>query len=72
VPEHHFDYQGKEALNFQIIALIATLLCILGFCLAPFLIAGVQIVRIVFSIIATVKSNQGIAYRYPLPFRLIK
>jgi hypothetical protein len=63
--------QGKEALNFQIVATVATFLCFFGFCLAPFLILGVQIVRIVFSIIATVKSNQGIPYRYPVTLRLI-
>jgi len=36
------------------------------------LISAVQITRIVFSIIATVQANQGIAYRYPVTFRLIK
>src|SRR3954471_21705326 len=66
------DDQGKESLNFQIVALIATAACLLGFCLAPILIAIVQITRIVFSIIGTIKSNQGIAYRYPVTFRLIK
>ncbi len=66
------DDQGKESLNFQIVAMIATFACLLGFCLAPILIAAVQITRIVFSIIATVQSNKGIAYRYPLTFRLIK
>jgi uncharacterized Tic20 family protein len=66
------DDQGKEALNFQIVALIATFVCFLGFCIAPFLIIAVQITRIVFSIIATVKANQGIAYRYPITFRIIK
>jgi uncharacterized Tic20 family protein len=66
------DDQGKEALNFQIVALIATFACLLGFCIAPILIAIVQITRIVFSIIGTVQANKGIAYRYPLTFRLIK
>jgi uncharacterized protein len=66
------DDQGKEALNFQIIALIATFCCLLGFCFAPLLIAAVQVTRIVFCIIATVQANQGVAYRYPLPFRLIR
>ena len=66
------DDQGKESLNFQIIALIATAACLLGFCIAPILIAIVQITRIVFSIIGTIKANQGIAYRYPVTFRLIK
>src|SRR4051794_22840279 len=36
--EHPFiDDQGKEALNFQIVAMLATFACLLGFCLAPFL-----------------------------------
>lgn len=68
----YVDEQGKESLNFQIVCLIATFACLLGFCLAPFLIAAVQIFRIVFSIIATVKTSKGEAYRYPVTFRLIK
>jgi uncharacterized Tic20 family protein len=66
------DDQGKEALNFQIIMLIATFACFLGLCLAPFLILAVQITRLILGIIGTVKCNSGVAYRYPLPFRLIK
>ena len=69
------DDQGKEALNFQIVASIATAACFLACCLPPvavLLISAVQITRIVFSIIATVQANQGIAYRYPVTFRLIK
>jgi len=66
------DDQGKEALNFQIVALIATVACVFGFCLAPFLIATVQITRLVFCIIATIEANKGVAYRYPLTLRLIK
>ena len=66
------DDQGKESLNFQIFTLIVTLLCFIGLCVAPFLIAAVQIARLVFCIIATVKANEGIAYRYPINFRLIK
>lgn len=63
--------QGKEALNFQIVAAVATILCFFGLCLAPFLILAVQIVRIVFSIIACIKASQGIPYRYPLTLRLV-
>jgi len=66
------DDQGKEALNFQLTALIATVACMFGFCLMPFLLAAVHITRLVFSIIATVKANQGIAYRYPVTIRLIR
>jgi uncharacterized Tic20 family protein len=66
------DEQGKEALNFQITAMLATFCCFIGFCLAPLLIATVQITRIVFSIIASVKSSSGELYRYPVTFRFIK
>jgi len=70
------DDQGKEALNFQITLIIAylamfVLSCItLGFA-AP-LIFILFIVDIVFCIIAGMKANDGVAYRYPLTIRLIK
>jgi uncharacterized protein len=69
------DDQGKESLNFQIAAALATLVCIpliWLFCLGAILIPAVQITRIVFSIIGTVNANKGVAYRYPLNLRLIK
>ena len=68
------DNQGKEALNFQITVAIAIvvswLLCFacIGFVLLPL----VGIADIVFCIIATVKANSGVAYRYPVSIRLIK
>ena len=68
------DNQGKEALNFQITVAIASivsgLLCFacIGFVLLPL----VGIADIVFCIIATVKANSGIAYRYPVSIRFIK
>jgi uncharacterized Tic20 family protein len=69
------DDQGKESLNFQIAALIVCLACIplnFLFCIGSILILVVQITRIVFGIIASMKANEGIAYRYPVTFRLIK
>ena len=68
------DNQGKEALNFQITVaiamLVAWLLCFacIGFVLVP----AVWIVDLVFCIIASVKANNGVAYRYPLTIRFIK
>jgi len=66
------DQQGKEALNFQIsmtiYAFVAalTLLIMIGIIILPILIlAGV-----VLSIIAGIKANDGIAYRYPFTIRL--
>jgi uncharacterized Tic20 family protein len=68
------DDQGKEALNFQITVLIAsiaasllTFICI-GFLLLP----AIGIADIVFCILATVAANKGQAYRYPVTLRLIK
>ena len=66
--------QAKEALNFQITLVIAyaisglSIFILVGFLLFP----AVVICAIVFAIIAAVKSNQGILYRYPVCIRFIK
>ncbi|HWP40779.1 MAG TPA: DUF4870 domain-containing protein, partial [Tepidisphaeraceae bacterium] len=68
--------QGKEALNFQLTLLIAwavamALACItfgIGALLFPLILA----LNLVLCILAAVKANQGVAYRYPLAIRLIK
>lgn len=68
------DDQGKESLNFQISAtiyiVIATLLCavFIGFLLLP--VVGIG--AVVFTIIAAIKANDGMFYRYPFTIRLIK
>ncbi len=65
--------QGKEALNFQITIMIGYAICIPLFFLfigIP-LIAALGIYHIVFSIVAAIKSNEGLAYRYPFALRLI-
>ena len=69
------DYNGKEALNFQIslalYALAATpLLCVAG--LAAIIWAAIAILDIVFIIVAAVKANDGKDYRYPLTIRFVK
>ncbi len=68
------DDQGKEALNFQIVMsagyiISSFLLSILVGCLTypAFIIAS-----IVFGILATMKANEGTAYRYPFTIRIIK
>lgn len=66
--------QAKECLNFQITLIIGFLICVvlfflvIGFFLA-FVLLGAQIVL---TIIAALKANEGIAYRYPYAIRLIK
>ena len=68
------DDQGKEALNFQITALIAVVICfvlmfvLIGMLLLPIVGLGILIL----TIIAGIKANNGEAYRYPFTLRLIK
>lgn len=68
------DDQAKEALNFNITVMIAGAICwILVFVLIGFLLLwALAIVWIVFTIIAAIKTNEGVAYRYPFALRLIK
>ena len=68
------DLNGKESLNFQITMAIAFIISailmvvLIGFILMPI----VAIVNLIFVIIASIKANQGEAYRYPFTLRLIK
>ena len=68
------DDQAKEALNFQITMTIAftagglLLFLLIGFVLLPVFL----IVDVILTILAAVKANEGIAYRYPLSLRLVK
>ncbi|MGD9109971.1 MAG: DUF4870 domain-containing protein [Phycisphaerales bacterium] len=66
--------QGKEALNFQITIVIASIISglLIMACVGAFLLPAVQVINIVFCIIATVKVNNGEHYRYPIALRLIK
>jgi uncharacterized Tic20 family protein len=72
--------QAKEALNFNItIAIIFVILAILsiatfgiGLVLAIPLMFIIGIVALVFIILAAIKANEGVAYRYPFALRLIK
>ncbi|MEP6908488.1 MAG: DUF4870 domain-containing protein [Pseudoxanthomonas sp.] len=72
--------QGKEALNFNImisaiflILLILTVVTLgLGALLTVPVMLVVGIAALVFTIIAAIKSHEGVAYRYPVNVRLIK
>jgi len=65
--------QGKEALNFQIsmtiYSIVSVLLCfvLVGFVLIPIIV----IADVVLTIIAAIKANDGIPYRYPMTIRLV-
>ncbi|QGG47232.1 DUF4870 domain-containing protein [Heliorestis convoluta] len=68
------DDQGKEALNFQISLLLYTFIAGILVVIAigiPFLII-IPIAHFILTIIAAIRSNEGIRYRYPLTIRLIR
>jgi uncharacterized Tic20 family protein len=66
--------QSKEALNFQITVFLAYVVCSvlgvigIGFLLMPL----VWIANLVLCILAGIKANEGVTYRYPFALRLIK
>jgi uncharacterized Tic20 family protein len=66
--------QGKEALNFQIsmtiyyIVAIILIIVLIGIVL----LIGLAIFSLIMTIVAMVKANEGVAYRYPLCIRIIK
>lgn len=68
------DDQGKESLNFQLTMLIAAIVSIiLMFVFIGFLLIGVVIIfQIVMIIVASIKANEGVRYRYPYNIRFIK
>jgi uncharacterized protein len=66
--------QGKESLNFQLTMLIAVIVsAILMFVVIGFLLFGVLIIyQIIVVIMASIKANEGVRYRYPYTIRFIK
>ena len=68
------DEQGKESLNFQITVAIASAICyVLMFVLIGFVLLGLLFIgAVVLVVIAGVKANDGVAYRYSFTWRPIK
>lgn len=66
--------QGKESLNFQLTMLIAVIISgILAFVVIGFLLLGILIIyQIIVVIMASIKANEGVRYRYPHTIRFIK
>jgi uncharacterized protein len=66
--------QGKEAMNFQISMTIyyivsAILIIVL---IGIVLLIGLAIFSLIMVIVAMIKANEGVAYRYPMCIRFIK
>lgn len=74
------DDQAKEALNFNItLAIVFAVLFVvglitlgIGFLVVVPLMAIIGIAALVFIIIAAIKANEGVAYRYPFTLKLVK
>ena len=72
--------QAREALNFNItVSAIMLAMMVLGFVTLGigFLLAApvmfiVGVAALVFIVIAAIKANDGVAYRYPMTVRLVK
>lgn len=73
--DHEFiDSQGKASLNWQISVIIyvfVSWLLIFVF-IGILLLPAVMITNLIFCIIGAVKSNDGLAYRYPLAINFLK
>ena len=67
------DDQGRESLNFQIsIAIYGIISAILIFVgIGIILSVAVGIFWFAMTIVASVKANEGVAYRYPLTIRFL-
>jgi uncharacterized Tic20 family protein len=65
--------QGKEALNFQItVTLYFIISAVLCFVLIGFVLLGVVwLFDVIVTIVAAVKANEGVPFRYPLSIRFI-
>lgn len=68
------DEVGKETVNFQITLLIAVVISIiLCFVLiGALLLFAIGVYALVTIIIAAIKANDGVVYRYPVNIRFIK
>ncbi|MCD4690433.1 DUF4870 domain-containing protein [bacterium] len=68
------DDQGKEAVNFQITMFLAFIVCFLLMfvVIGAFLMPIVAIGDIIFTIVAAVKANDGVRYRYPFSIKFLK
>lgn len=66
--------QAKESLNFQITVTIALIVgaILIVFCVGWFLVVPAALAGIIYAVIAAIKANDGIRYRYPFSIRLVK
>lgn len=68
------EQNGKEAVNFQITVAIVMLICmtLMFYWIGFLLLLVVGLYWLVFTIVAGIKANDGVSYRYPWTVRFIK
>jgi uncharacterized protein len=75
------DYHGKEAFNFQLSMFLYSVLASVAALVGTFFCFGVVLWilpviihygAIVFGVIAGIKANEGVAYRYPFNLRFVR
>lgn len=65
--------QAKEAMNFQLTLVLPMAgAFVLSILLGPLPMSAVHLFNLVFCIVAAVKANKGVVYRYPWTIRLIR
>jgi uncharacterized Tic20 family protein len=66
--------QAVEALNFQIAVFIAYIICsvLTLACIGALLFPVVGLAAVILGIMAGLKVNEGVSYRYPFNLRMIK
>jgi len=62
--------QAKEALNFQLSALIAILVCSVT-CIGAVLLPVIVVGGVIYGVIGGMAANRGEVYRYPYTFRMV-
>ena len=68
------DDQGRETVNFQITIMLA-LMVAFPFCLIVIgipIVVGLLLLHFVTTIIGAIKSSEGVLYRYPFCWRVIR
>lgn len=70
------DFHGKEAINFNLLMLVYGILLIVPSALtlglgAFILYPALVVFHVIFTILASLKANDGIPYRYPFCIRFI-
>lgn len=70
----YMDKNGKEAVNFQITIAIVALVCmmLLFVVVGAVLLPVLGLYWLILTVVAGVKANNGLAYRYPLTIRFLK